>query len=188
LNDLIVGLHRGGYSEFSGLTSAAGVELVSDEARSYLGRETRKFDTLTMSDATFTVLASPVPWAAGTKPGSKDTWDGYPRERAEILTFLSDRNIPGVVLLSADRHRSDVWKIPRDGDYTLFEFESSKLTNLHTHKPMQGAAFSYNEKCSFGMLDFDTTLDDPTVTYRIVSIDSEPIHRLTLRRSQLQRP
>jgi alkaline phosphatase D len=146
------------------------------------------FDTLTASDAAFTVLASPVPWAAGTKPGSKDTWDGYPRERAEILTFLSDRNIPGVVLLSADRHRSDVWTIPRDGDYTLYEFESSKLTNLHTHKPMPGAAFSYNEKCSFGMLDFDTTLDDPTVTYRIVSIDNEPIHRLTLRRSQLQRP
>ena len=161
--------------------NAADPTMLGPEQKAWL------FETLTASDAAFTVLASPVPWARGTKPGSKDTWDGYPQERAEILGFLSDQKVPGVVLLSADRHRSDVWTIPRDGDYTLYEFESSKLTNLHTHRPMQGAAFSYNEKCSFGMLDFDTTLDDPTVTYRIVSIDNEPIHRLALRRSQLQR-
>jgi len=49
LNDLIVNLHRGGYSAFSGLTAERGVELVADEARSYMARESRKFDTITMS-------------------------------------------------------------------------------------------------------------------------------------------
>jgi len=45
--------------------------------------------------------------------------------------------------------------------------------------------FSYNAKQSFGLLDFDTTKPDPEVTYRIVSIDDEEIHRVTLKKSQL---
>lgn len=49
LNDLIINLHRGGYAAFSGLADARGVELVADEARSYMGREARRFDTITMS-------------------------------------------------------------------------------------------------------------------------------------------
>lgn len=49
LNSLIARLHRGGYADFSGLADAPGFELVADEARSHLARETRRFDTLTMS-------------------------------------------------------------------------------------------------------------------------------------------
>ena len=62
---------------------------------------------------------------------------------------------------------------------------SSKLTNIHTHKLMPGALFGYNEKCSFGLLTFDTDKTDPTVTYRIINIDNEEIHRITLLLSDL---
>jgi hypothetical protein len=46
INDLIVGLHD---SEFSDLARHPDVEIVADEARSYLNRETRRFDLITMS-------------------------------------------------------------------------------------------------------------------------------------------
>jgi hypothetical protein len=46
INDLIVGLHD---SEFSNLAHHPDVEMVADEARSYLNRETRRFDLITMS-------------------------------------------------------------------------------------------------------------------------------------------
>ena len=49
LNDLIVGLHEKEMAEFTGLTSIDGVELVSDEARSYMAREQRRFSVITMS-------------------------------------------------------------------------------------------------------------------------------------------
>jgi spermidine synthase len=49
LNDLIVKLHTSVMRDFSGLTNVAGVELVHDEARSYMAREQRKFTVLTMS-------------------------------------------------------------------------------------------------------------------------------------------
>ena len=154
---------------------------------SMLGDAQKKwlFKKLKSSTATFKVLASPVPWAFGTKPGSLDTWEGYKKEREEIFSFLEANKIDGVILLSADRHRSDVWKIERPDGYDLYEFESSKLTNIHTHKLIPGALFGYNKKCSFGLLRFDTTIPDPQVSYQIINIDNEVIHTLSLKKSRL---
>ena len=157
---------------------------------SMLGDAQKKwlFKKLKASTAAFKVLASPVPWAFGTKPGSRDTWEGYKAEREEIFSFLEENRIDGVILISADRHRSDVWKIESalgGNGYDLYEFESSKLTNIHTHRLMPGRLFGYNKKCSFGLLSFDTNLSDPQVTYRIISIDNEVIYTLPLKSSQL---
>ena len=156
-------------------------------AASMLGDAQKQWllEKLKNSTATFKVIASSVPWAKGTKPGSLDTWDGHPQEREEIFSFIEDNQIEGVVLISADRHRSDAWRIERPDGYDFYEFESSKLTNIHTHRIMPGALFGYNKTCSFGLLEFDTTRDDPQVTYRVFSIDNEEIHRLTVYKSQL---
>ncbi len=157
---------------------------------SMLGDAQKKwlFKKLKASTASFKVLASPVPWAFGTKPGSRDTWEGYKQEREDIFSFLEENRIDGVILLSADRHRSDMWKIESalgGNGYDLYEFESSRLTNIHTHGLMPGRLFGYNKKCSFGVLSFDTTIADPEVTYRIISIDNEVIYTLSLKSSQL---
>jgi alkaline phosphatase D len=143
------------------------------------------FKKLKSSKAAFKVLASPVPWAFGAKPGSRDPWQGYKAEREEIFSFLEANKIDGVILISADRHRSDIWRIDRPNGYPLYEFESSKLTNIHTHKVMPGSLFGYNKKCSFGLLRFDTTIPDPQVTYKIINIDNEVIYTFSLKRSQL---
>ena len=155
--------------------------------KSMLGpvQKTWLLETLRTSPGTFKVLASPVPWAPGTKGKSRDTWDGFPDEREEIFAFIEKHNVDGVVLLSADRHRSDAWKIERRNGYDLYEFESSRLTNQHVHPRMSKALFSYNKKQSFGRIDFDTTAPNPTVTYRIINIENEEVYKLTLTKSQL---
>jgi len=157
------------------------------EPSSMLGpvQKTWLFEKLKASTAVFKVLVSPVAWASGTKPGSLDTWDGFPDEREEIFAFIAKNRIEGVVLLSADRHRSDVWKIHRPEGYHFYEFESSHLTNIHRHRPIEGALFSYNEKCAFGKLSFDLTRPDPELIFEIISIDNEPVHQFKLRKSQL---
>ena len=142
---------------------------------------------LKASKGTFKVLCSGTPWAYGAKPGSVDPWQGFKAERKEIFDSIEQNKIDGVVLLSADRHRSDVWKLDRGVGYPLYEFESSRLTNQHRHGAMKNpqCLFSYNAKQSFGLLTFDTTKPDPEVTYQIRSIDDEEIHRITLTKSQL---
>jgi alkaline phosphatase D len=140
---------------------------------------------LASSSATFKVLCSSVPWARDTKVHSQDTWDGFDREREELFAFFEARQINGIVLLSADRHRSDAWRIVRESGYDLYDLESSKLTNVQTHPVMPGSLFGYNKKCSFGKLTFRTALDDPAVTYEIFSIDNEKVWELTLALSEL---
>lgn len=145
-------------------------------------------ETLKNSRGTFKVLASPVPWSEGVKPGSKDPWDGFPEEREEIFGFIEQQRIEGVLLISADRHRSDLRITTRKHGYDLYEFESSKLTNRHTHPVVRtpGLVFGYNKTCSAGMLHFDTTRADPQVRFEIVDIDGRSVHSATIVRSQLE--
>ena len=148
-------------------------------------------ETLKASEGTFKMLVSPVPWAKGTKgegSGSLDTWDGFDEERSLIYDFIHDNNISGAVMLSADRHRTDARRINRERGYDLYDFMSSVLTNYHTHPVVEtpGLLFGYNEKNSFGLLHFDTKLDDPKLTFEIVNIDNESIWSMDLRLSQLK--
>ena len=97
------------------------------------------------STAKFKVICSSVPMTPGVKPGSKDTWDGYSLERMEIFSYIKKNKINGVFVLAADRHRSDAWKNDDfDSSYPIYEFMSSKLTNIHTHKIIKGCIFLYN--------------------------------------------
>ena len=141
--------------------------------------------TIKRSKGKFKVLVSPVPWVFKAKGDSKDTWNGFKKERNEIFEFLTTNKVKGVILMSADRHRSDLWKIDRPGDYALYEFNSSRLTNQHVHKTMTEAVFSYNAKQSFGTVDFDTSAVDPTATYRIHTIDGEQVFEHTVMHSEL---
>ena len=165
-------------------------ESPKDQSPSMLGPVQMKWLKKTLADkpATFKVICTNVPMAPKVKPGSKDTWDGYSDERSAIYQFIADQKLPGVVILSADRHRSDAYKVDTkiEGMYPLFEFSSSRLTNQHVHKLIDHSLFGYNEKQSFGRVDFDLTAEDPTVKYTIINIDGKAIHDLTVKLSQLQ--
>ena len=144
--------------------------------------------TLSRNSYVFTVLCSNVPLAPKVKPGSKDTWDGYSRERSRIYQYIAKQKIPGVIILSADRHRSDAYRTDTGikGMYPVYEFSSSRLTNQHVHRLIESSLFGYNDKQSFGRDDFDLKAEDPTVQYTIVNIDGEEIHSLEVKRSALE--
>jgi alkaline phosphatase D len=139
--------------------------------------------TLKQSRGSFKVLASPVPWTVGVKPGSRDPWDGFPEEREEVFSFIESQSIDGVFLIAADRHRTDLRITSRDNGYDLYEFESSKLTNRHTHNVVKtaGLQWGYNKTCSFALMKFDTTGDDPSVRFEARTIDGEVVFDHLLR-------
>ena len=135
-------------------------------------------ESLVHSDAAFKVIVSPVSWACeakGEMEGRYDHWKGYKQERDELFGFLSTNNIEGVVLMSADKHRSDLWKIHRKNGYPLYEFGSSKLTNTHTDNCIPEAEYCYNKMCSFGKLIFRPNADEPHVVYEIWNIENERV-------------
>ncbi|NNE00127.1 MAG: alkaline phosphatase [Pirellulaceae bacterium] len=145
-------------------------------------------ETLADSDATFKIVASPVPFTAGIKKGSRDPWDGFPEEREEIFRHIESERIDGVVLIAADRHRTDLRKTSREDGYDLYEFESSRLTNHHTHPVVKtpGLIWGHSETCSFALMKFDTTREDPQIQLQCIDLEGQTLHTHVIKRSELE--
>lgn len=81
---------------------------------------------LLSSRATFRIVA------AGTQFWNRvsrfESFQNYPDEARELLDWITERRIPGVVFLSGDRHFSQLLRLERAGAYPLYEFTSSPLT------------------------------------------------------------
>ena len=146
---------------------------------------------------TFKVIASSVPWAFGTKggtqssatlgrvPGAQDTWEGFPNEREMIFGCIEKNKIEGVYLISADRHRSDAWKIERENGYPLYEANSSHLTKKGSHPLMPKAIFSHRGTPMYGRLSFHMSKADPEILYEVIDIDDKIVDFLLVKESQL---
>lgn len=146
-------------------------------------------ETLKNSRGTFKVLASPVPFTENIKPGSKDPWDGFANEREEIFSYIETQKINGVFLVAADRHRTDLRITSRKNGYDLYEFESSKLTNRHTHPVVKtpGLVWGHSKTCSYALMKFNTQAADPTVRFEAINIDGEVLHTHDLKLSTITR-
>jgi alkaline phosphatase D len=64
---------------------------------------------------------------------------------------------------------------------------SSRLTNRHVHSVVKtpGLLWGYNETCSFGLMEFDTAVADPQVTFRCIDIDGKERHSHVLKLSEI---
>ncbi len=59
----------------------------------------------------------------------KECFHSYPAEFNELLDFIKDNKISGVVFLSGDRHYSELISYPVNDFYTLYDFTCSSLTS-----------------------------------------------------------
>lgn len=157
--------------------------------KTMLGPDQKKWllESLATAKGKFKVIASGTMWSDGADKKGKDSWSGpWARsERDEIFDLINDKKIDGVILISGDRHRSDIWKIDRPRGYPLYEFVSAKVTNQHTHGTMPGAEWSYNEGNFWGQLSFDLRPEDPIMTFKCVDISGEMVKEFPLSLSQL---
>lgn len=58
-----------------------------------------------------------------------DCFYHFPIEFKELIDFIADNDIEGVVFLTGDRHHSEVLKYKRNGKYPLYEMTVSPLTS-----------------------------------------------------------
>ena len=158
------------------------------KGKTMLGPVQKKWllDKLKASKARIKVIASGTLWTEFADKGGKDSWWGVKEEREEIFSLIEKEKIPGVVLISADRHRSEVFRIKRPNGYDLYEFESSKLTNNHTHGANKKSLISYNKGNFFGFIEFDLSAADPTITFKCITIDNKETQNFQIKLSDLQ--
>lgn len=73
-------------------------------------------------------------------------WHHFREERRDFLAWLELNNISGVLFLSGDRHRTELLKQERPGNYPLHELTCSPLTSrLH---PVEAAEFNHPARVS----------------------------------------
>ncbi len=157
--------------------------------KTMLGPDQKKWllEELAAAKGKFKVIASGTMWSDGADKDGKDSWAGkWSRaERDEIFDMINDKKIDGVILISGDRHRSDIWKTDRPRGYPLYEFVSAKVTNEHTHNTFPNAVWSYNEGNFWGQLSFDLRPEDPVITFKCVDISGKVVKEFPLKLSTL---
>jgi alkaline phosphatase D len=83
-------------------------------------------DSMAASPATFKFIVTSVPFS----DPRKDKWGEYPQERDDILDFIGEKGIAGVVFLATDVHYAAVANVP--GSLGLKEFIFGPLaTSMH---------------------------------------------------------
>lgn len=58
----------------------------------------------------------------------EEGYDLFPNERKKILDFISKKNIKGVVFITGDRHFTELQKLERKDQYSLYDFTCSPMT------------------------------------------------------------
>jgi alkaline phosphatase D len=84
-------------------------------------------NSLLYSNATFKIVS--VGSQVLNPVSSYETWWKFSAEYSELMDFLKDNKINGVVFLTGDRHHSEIIKVERPGTYPLFDITVSPLTS-----------------------------------------------------------
>lgn len=138
----------------------------------------------------FVILSSPTMWSDYVT-NAKDSWGVWDTEgREELFTLIEKNRIPGVLLISGDRHGTRAFKIPRPSGHTFYEFEVGTLGGMPGPDAIAEKAgdlqlFGRANLKAFGEFEFDTTKTDPQVTFRLVDERGGILEEISILQSQL---
>ncbi len=85
-------------------------------------------EKLAASKANFKFIFSGTQFLPVEQTG--ETWGKYFDESGDFMNFIEKEKIPGIILVSGDRHYSELNKKERQGTYPLYEFTCSPLTSF----------------------------------------------------------
>ncbi len=94
----------------------------------------------------------------------------YPFEQKELLGWIKERKISGVVFLSGDRHHTELIRLEDSTFYPLYDFTSSPLTSglgnpeKELDNPARVPGTFVTDMRNFGLLKFDGPRTDRRLT------------------------
>lgn len=136
------------------------------------------FERLASSTATFKFVATTVPMAGG----GQDRWDGFPKEREEILRYIHDKKIAGVVFMSADLHYAAVTKIPRGNG--LIDITAGPLAaplNRVTNSANSRYEFFLAQNFNFAKITIDPKVNANEAQLEFIDQDNQSFYTRKIR-------
>lgn len=119
----------------------------------------------------------------------------YKNEFNELLGFIDENNISGVLFFSGDRHHSDLIKMERANNYTLYDFTSSPVTSfrnrlkhspeeLHNQNRVPGKLVPYQ---NFGRVTISGNGAQKVCTLEVFDKRGKPVWSYEVKSSELTR-
>ncbi len=122
-----------------------------------------------------------------------DKWRNFPAEYDELMNFLAENKINGVMFLTGDRHHSEIIKAERPGTYPLYDITVSPLTSA-THKfGMEEAnnpyrVFGLPEKQNYARVSITGNRNERMLTVEFRGLNGEPLGRWSVNEKELKTP
>lgn len=129
----------------------------------WLGEELEK-------EADLRIIVSSIQLVNTFHPFEK--WGNFPNERKKFFDLISSRKAKRVIVLSGDRHMSELSVEKENTPYPIYDFTSSSF-----NKPFKFIEPEVNPKRigkaiveeNFGTLDINWENKNPTITFQIIS-------------------
>ncbi|WP_243436067.1 alkaline phosphatase D family protein [Acanthopleuribacter pedis] len=125
-----------------------------------------------------------------------EAYAGFSSEYHDFINWLDGSEIPGVVILSGDRHYTELLRRQRAKNYPLYEFTSSPLTSglisdmgSEADNPMRVPGTLLTEERNFGLIE--VTGNDRrkrTLTLKAVDADGKVRWEHTIESAELRKP
>jgi alkaline phosphatase D len=124
----------------------------------------------------------------------------YPEEQQELLRFIRDARVEGVLFLSGDRHHTELLKLTVPGIYPLYEFTSSPLTsgagrvNAEENNPARIPNTWVTGVKNFGLIEYSFAKDDnkriidKVLTLRTIDLTGKEWWKYEIKASELKFP
>jgi alkaline phosphatase D len=134
-------------------------------------------ESLARSSAAFKFIATTVPVVGG----GWDRWDGFPKERDQILNFIKNRKIHGVVFLSADLHYAAITKIPNSKLRDITAGPLAAPLNRITNGTARRFEYFLAENFNFAKITIDPKSDPTKAHLEFIDQDNQVFHKATIR-------
>jgi Phosphodiesterase/alkaline phosphatase D len=148
-------------------------------------------NSLLYSTATFKIITV---GSQVLNPGSPfDKWWDFPAEYDELMNFLKEYKINGVVFLTGDRHHSEIIKVDRPGTYSLYDITVSPLTS-GTHKfggiekENRARVLGLDEKQNYARFSFSGPRNNRKMVVQFLGLKGESLGEWSITEKELKTP
>lgn len=146
-------------------------------------------DGLLSSRAPFKVIACGSQML--TPRGTREAFPHY-TDYDQLLNYIKQRKIPGVMFLSGDIHATELTKLESPDFYPLYDYTSSPLTSGlfrgESSNPARVPGTWVNDAHNFGLLRFSGPRRDRQVTLECYDVDGKLRWSHNIKASELRLP
>ncbi len=148
-------------------------------------------NSLLYSTATFKIIAVGSQVLNPVSPF--DTWWDFPAEYDELMNFIKEYKINGIVFLTGDRHHSEIIKVERQGTYPLYDITVSPLTSgTHsfggTEKNNPYRVLGIDEKQNYGKFSFSGNRGSRKMKIEYFGIKGDKLGEWSISEKELKTP